>query len=107
MYVTSMFFLHISFPNAVFDRVWPLYFHILQSYIHFGVGNTLANVLVNAGLTSFEKIVDKNPRDLELVSHVVLVQQVDLQVRRLCSRLMTVRVIVGMDVFNLVSVYAP
>jgi hypothetical protein len=35
------------------------------------VGITLATVLVNAGLTSFEKIADKNPRDLELASNLI------------------------------------
>lgn len=33
-----------------------------------GIGNVLSRQLVNAGKTSFDKILESNPRDLEVVS---------------------------------------
>lgn len=37
--------------------------------IDYFLGPTLSNALVNAGITSFQKIEDTNPRELELVLH--------------------------------------
>ena len=34
----------------------------------FSVGDKLANMLVNAGIVSFQKLEETNPRELELVS---------------------------------------
>ncbi|CAG2226282.1 HFM1 [Mytilus edulis] len=71
-----------------------------------GIGPTLSNALVNAGITSFQKIEDTNPRELELVAkysnsssdlwiHLTIANKEQLQDKKTMSPYHTCVLIIG------------
>ena len=77
------FYTNVSKQGSVYHTLWKV--KLLQSYKFRlwenskfvskqldKIGLTLSTTLVNAGLTSFERLRNTNPRELELVKICVL-----------------------------------